>query len=285
MVTLRPARKDDAEALGRICYEAFAGVAKAHNFAPDFPSAEIAIGLMKEMIAAAGNFGIVAEVDGRTAGSNFISDDDTIFGIGPITIDPQVQNSGVGAALMRAVLAHAEEKHAAGVRLVQAGYHTRSLSLYSKLGFEVREHLACMQGPAIREHSTPCAVRAATPADTDGANALCRRVHGHDRAAEVAEAFANGAPAKVVERQGRITGYTTNIAFFGHTVAETTDDLTALIGAAETFGGPGFLVPSRNGALMRWCLAHGLRITQPLTLMSIGLYNEPAGAWLPSVLY
>jgi len=37
-------------------------------------------------------------------------------------------------------------------------------------------------------------------------------------------------------------------------------------------------------SLMRWCLVHGLRITQPLTLMTIGLYNEPAGAWLPSIL-
>jgi hypothetical protein len=36
---------------------------------------------------------------------------------------------------------------------------------------------------------------------------------------------------------------------------------------------------------MRWCLARGLRITQTLTLMSIGLYNAPAGAWLPSILY
>ena len=93
------------------------------------------------------------------------------------------------------------------------------------------------------------------------------------------------APAMVVERQGRLTGYTTDIAFFGHTVGETTDDLKALIGAAEAFGGPGFLAPSRNGEILRWCLARGLRITQSLTLMTTGLYNEPAGAWLPSILY
>jgi hypothetical protein len=61
--------------------------------------------------------------------------------------------------------------------------------------------------------------------------------------------------------------------------------LMALIGAADAFGGPGFLVPTRNGVLLRWALEHGLKITQTLTLMSIGLYNEPAGAWLPSILY
>jgi hypothetical protein len=89
----------------------------------------------------------------------------------------------------------------------------------------------------------------------------------------------------VVERSGRITGYTTAIAFFGHSVCETTDDLKALIGSAKAFAGPGFLVPSRNGELMRWCLGRGLRVTQPLTLMTMGLYNEPAGAYLPSILY
>jgi len=46
-----------------------------------------------------------------------------------------------------------------------------------------------------------------------------------------------------------------------------------------------FLVPLRNGELLRWCLAAGLRITQTMTLMSVGLYNPPEGAWLPSVTY
>jgi hypothetical protein len=58
-----------------------------------------------------------------------------------------------------------------------------------------------------------------------------------------------------------------------------------LIGAAPAFAGPGFFVPTRNGELMRWCLNEGLRIVQPMTLMTIGLYNEPVGAYLPSVFY
>jgi hypothetical protein len=32
-------------------------------------------------------------------------------------------------------------------------------------------------------------------------------------------------------------------------------------------------------------LNHGLKIVQPLTLMSRGLYQEPRGAFLPSILY
>jgi len=68
-------------------------------------------------------------------------------------------------------------------------------------------------------------------------------------------------------------------------VGETNRELTALIGGASAFGGPGILVPVRNAAIFHWCLEQGLRVVQVMTLMTIGLYNEPAGAYLPSVLY
>jgi hypothetical protein len=82
-----------------------------------------------------------------------------------------------------------------------------------------------------------------------------------------------------------ITGYTTAIGFLGHTIATTNTGLKALIGASANFPGPGFLLPSRNAEVLRWCLQNGLRIIMPMTLMSKGLYNDPAGAFLPSVLY
>ena len=72
------------------------------------------------------------------------------------------------------------------------------------------------------------------------------------------------------------------VGFFGHAVGETNKDLKALIGAAKEFAGPGFLLPTRNGELFRWCLSNGLRIAQPMTLMSKGLYNEPAGS-IPAI--
>ena len=106
----------------------------------------------------------------------------------------------------------------------------------------------------------------------------------HDREGEVSDAIRQGM-ASVVERLGAITGYATCIGWFGHAVANTSDDLKALIGAAQVFVGPGFLVPSRNGELLRWCLSHGLRIFSQQTLMTLGLYNEPNGAYLPSIVY
>jgi len=109
-------------------------------------------------------------------------------------------------------------------------------------------------------------------------------VHGHDRGPELLEAIKQGT-ATVVEHGGRITGYTTTVGFFGHTVGESNEGLKALIGAAPAFPGPGFLLSTRNSEVLSWCLERGLRIVQPMTLMSVGLYNEPRGAFMPSLLY
>ncbi|HEX4169329.1 MAG TPA: GNAT family N-acetyltransferase, partial [Bryobacteraceae bacterium] len=140
------------------------------------------------------------------------------------------------------------------------------------------------QGRTLQRSVPGCAVRAAQTADLGACNTLSRQVHGFDRGRDLAEAVQQGT-AVVVERGGRITGYASSLAFFGHATAETNVDLQALIASADSFGGPGILIPSRNNVLFRWCLSNGLRVVQPMTLMTAGLYNEPAGAWLPSILF
>jgi predicted N-acetyltransferase YhbS len=226
----------------------------------------------------------VAESEGRIVGSNCLDERSLIAGIGPITVDPGAQNLGVGRKLMKVVMDRAQEGHPAGMRLVQAAYHNRSLSLYTTLGFDVREPLSCVQGRPRDRNVPGCVVRPAQPGDLEACNALSRRVHGFDRGTDLADGI-HKKTACVVERAGCVTGYATVLAFFGHATAESNLDLQALIASAESFGGPGILVPSRNSALLRWCIANGLQVVQPMTLMSIGLYNEPAGAWLPSVLF
>ncbi len=282
-VTLRRAGPDDAAACGRICYEAFRTIASKHAFPPDFPSPEVATDVLAGLLAHPGFYGVVAERAGRVVGSNFLDERSPIAGVGPITVDTGVQDGGIGRRLMQAVLDRAAAQRFAGVRLLQGAYHTRSLSLYTKLGFQVREPIACLQGPPMAITIPGRSVRAARAADLEDCNRLCRRVHGHDRAGEVADAIRSGS-ATVVEHAGRISGYATAIGFFGHAVGETDDDIKALIGTAPAILGPGVLVPAR-APLFGWCLGHGLRTLQVMTLMTRGLYGEPAGAWLPSILY
>jgi GNAT superfamily N-acetyltransferase len=283
-VTIRRAKPEDAAVTGKICYEAFHKINTEHGFPPDLPAMEPATGLMSMMFGHPGFFCVVAEDGGRIVGSNCMDERSPIAGIGPITIDPGAQNRGVGRKLMQAVMDRARERTFPGVRLVQAAFHTRSLSLYATLGFDAREPLSVMQGPAIKKELEGCLVRPAGTEDLIACNRLCVKVHGHDRGGDLADSIAQGTAA-VVERHGRITAYCSNLAFFGHAVAETNLDLQALIAAAEGFGGPGILVPTRNAELFRWCLANGLRVVEPMTLMTVGLYNEPAGAYLASILY
>ena len=283
-VVLRGGRPDDADRCGWICYEAFKTISERHNFPPDFPAPEMAVGLLSLLLSHNNVYSVVAEIDGNAVGSNFLWEHDMIAGIGPITVDPKVQNSTVGRRLMHDVLRRAEERGFASVRLVQAAYHNRSLSLYTKLGFDTREPLSLINGPALNFKTSSHIVRAATEKDREACNALCFRVHGHDRNLELVDAINQGT-ASVVEQNGRITGYTIGISFLGHAVGESNEDLKALIGAATEFLGPGFLLPTRNSELFRWCLEKGLRVVQPMTLMSKGLYNEPRGAFLPSVIY
>ena len=253
------------------------------RFPVRFPGPEAAIGVLSMMFSDPGFYCVVAEHEGRIVGSNCLDERSIISGVGPITIDPGAQNLGIGRRLMQAVMDHANEQGAAGIRLVQAAFHNRSLSLYAGLGFDIREPLSCMQGRTL-SGIPRMTVRPAQPADVDACTTCRRQVHGFRRTIELAQAIQQGT-ARVVERGGRITGYATVLAFFGHATAETNLDLQALIASADSFGGPGILVPSRNSALFRWCLANGLRVVQPMTLMSVGLYNEPAGAWLPSILF
>ena len=283
-VTLRPAAADDAAECGRIICAAFAAIADQHNFPRDFPSAEVAVGLASMLIDHPGFYGVVAEQDGHILGSNFLDERSPIAGLGPITVDPAAQNSGIGRRLMEAVIKHAASRNLAGIRLVQDGYHNRSLSLYTKLGFVTREPLSVMQGTSLGVSLPGYVVRRANAGDADACNAVCRRVHGFERSGEVADAIAQNT-ATVVEHLGRITGYATEIGYFAHAVGETNEDLKALIGAAPTFAGPGFLVPTRNHDLFQWCLERGLQLVKQQTLMTMGLYNEPAGAWLPGVLH
>lgn len=282
--SLRNVTPSDAAPAGRICFNAFKAIAERHGFVRDFPDPETAIGLMEHIVGQADVYGVVAEAAGRVIGSNFLWEDGEVAGVGPITIDPAAQDAGIGRKLMEAVVAHARTRGIRSVRLVQAAYHNRSMSLYTKLGFDAREPLSVLQGPALNLEIADCAVRAAKESDVAAGDALCRRIHGHTRSVALRAAIGQGT-ARVVERDGRITGYTSGVGFFGYTVGETNEDLKALIATAPAFTGPGFLLPTRNAEVLRWCLERGLRIVQPMTLMSMGPYQEPKGAFIPSILY
>jgi predicted N-acetyltransferase YhbS len=284
-ITLRSPTPDDIEALGRIVYEAFGGIHDQHGFPRDFPNPETALGMMRAWVPHPKVWGVVAEIDGKIVGSNFIDERDPILGIGPITIDPKVQNSGVGRRLMEAVIERGSG--APGIRLVQDGFHMRSLSLYTSLGFEVTAPCIVMAGKPRSGPVKGVRVRPLEESDFDECAALCVKVHGFERTGSLRDSRVTSTPL-VAERDGRIVAYAAAPTYWpmSHGVAETDEDMKALLLAAAADGGEpvALLVPLLSG-LFGWCLEEGLRALKPMNVMAMGSYQEPRGSWYPSVLY
>jgi predicted N-acetyltransferase YhbS len=285
-VEIREARPEDAETAGRICFEAFGRFNQTRGFANDFPSAEAAVGLVSSLIADPKVFGVVATRGGRIVGSNFLTEGDPVRGVGPITVDPDHQDGGIGRKLMQAVIERGRD--ALGIRLVQGAFNTKTMALYTALGFDPREPLAVLSGTTRDLPPPDVRIRRMTPADLREAADLSVHVHGFHRTADLQTALSQAEPL-VLERGGRITAYMAAPTFwlFNHAVAESELDLKLLIlGAGAVNDQPlAFLMPIRRAALFRWCLGQGMQVVMPMTLMSRGHYSEPSGAFLPSVMY
>lgn len=285
-ITLREAQSADASDCARIVFDAFGVIQDHHRFQRDFPALEAAVGLLNVFIPHPMVWGVVAEIDGQIVGSNFLDERSPIRGVGPITVAPEGQDSGVGRRLMQAVLERG--KKAPGIRLLQDAFHMRSLALYESLGFDVKEPVAVVAGRPRSEPVSDVEVRPLQEEDLGACEELCARVHGYERTNEVRDAIQAFAPF-VALRDGRIVAYATAVSFWpmNHGVAETGDDMKALLlGAAAAVEEPlAFLVPLRSELLFRWCLEEGLRLVKPMNLMALGDYREPKGTWFPSVLY
>jgi len=286
-IQLRAMRPEDVEKCGTICYEAFKGISGAHNFPKDFPTPEAAIGLTAAFSESPHVFNVVAENDGVIVGSNHLWEYDAIRAVGPITVAANDQSKGVGRILMQAVLERG--KGSAGIRLVQDAFNSRSLSLYTSLGFDVKEPLALVEGTINGEMSNGVEVRPLQAGDLSACATLCRSVHGFDRLEEL-KSVPPFLTSFVAIRDGRLVAYTSSPHMWplNHAVAETEEDMENLftgVGSLSNGQSLSFLLPTRRSNLFRWFLSKGIRVVKPMNLMAIGEYQEPKGSYLPSVGY
>jgi GNAT superfamily N-acetyltransferase len=284
-VTLREPRPEDAEEVAEIVFNAFGQIHDYHRFQRDFPELAMARGLIEVWIGHPKVWGVVAEVDGKIVGSNFLDERDEISGVGPITIDPSGQNAGVGRKLMDAAVKRGSD--ARGIRLLQDAFHMRSLSLYEKLGFRVTDGCVVMNGEPTTEPASDMEIRPLSGDDLEECGRLCERVHGFARTGALADAM-RGMNPHVGLRDGRIVAYASALSFWpmAHGVAESDEDMQALLaGCAAATGEPIALLVPLESELFPWALDAGLRAVKPMNVMSMGFYQEPQGAWFPSVLY
>jgi GNAT superfamily N-acetyltransferase len=283
-IQLVPAEPPHAPELGRICYEAFKDIAESHGFPPDFPSAEFAGKVIAMLVARKDFYSVTALVNGHPVGSNFLSLSDPTSGVGPITVDRSVQGKGIGRALMQDVIDYARRNNIQRVRLLQDAYNMGSLSLYTSLGFGVKEAAALMQSAPGKSDGS---VRPVVEADLPAIDELSRRIYKTSRRNETVAAVLGGFSPLLRERAGKIVGYCIP-GVFGHGVAETVEDALAMIGESACLLPPEaacFFCPLSQVDLYRRALKAGCRAIKVMNLMAMGPYEAPEKVWMPSILY
>lgn len=285
-IQFRPAASADAAQIAPILKTAFDGIADRHNFPHDFPTLDHAANIAAWCCSDPTIWGVVAEANGKIIGSNFLHEGNEIAGVGPITVDQNVQASGTGRRLMEAVIERG--LRAPGVRLVQDAFNSASMSLYTALGFDIKEPLVLIAGKIGGEVSTDYEVRQMNESDFEECDRLQHQIHGFSRIHDIRQ-NSQFFPSFVALRENRIVAYASAPTVWqaNHAVGETEADLHAvLMGAGNITEQPlSFLLPTRQASLFRWCLSKKMRIVKPMSLMAMGAYEEPRGAFLTSVMY
>lgn len=282
-IELMPIDRDVIPELARICYEAFSSLHARHAVHCDIPDIDTGMQIISHVTAHPSYTGIVATVDGRPIGSNFLLHSDFVAGIGPITVDPRFQSLGVGRVLMQWAI---DETHRRGIRqtrLFQEAINPTSLSLYTSVGFAWRDSAALMQ--ATPANTDDPSIRSLTAEDSDRIESLSLAGYGFSRAGDAAQLLMAKLPGFLRERDGRVVGYLIS-TLFGHASAETDDDLLALIAHAARHVPPQmalFICPLSRADLFRRALVERHRTIKVLSYMSLGEFTVPNGAYLPSI--
>ncbi len=280
---LIPLQQDHVPELARICHKAFSTLQDRHAVQRDIPDLDTGMLIISHIASRPDYRGVVATLDGKVVGSNFLLHSDAVAGIGPITVDPGVQSRGIGRALMQWVIDEIRRRGIRQTRLFQEAVNTTSLSLYTTLGFDWRASAAMMQAQASSVDDST--IRPLTTDDLDSIKSLSLNAYAFSRASDAAQLLTAQFPGFLREREGRPVGYLI-AGLFGHASAETDDDLLALIAHAARHVPPPlavFICPLNRPHLFRSALTNGHRTIKVASYMSFGEFTEPSGPYLPSI--
>ena len=105
-------------------------------------------------------------------------------------VDPDYQDKGLGAALLKTGLAEAEKREAYITSTCTFTYNPKAIALYTRLGMFPRKNLMLMEGPHCKEMSCPPLPESITPRLIDSTSLLSdlnhmdREIRGINRAVD-----------------------------------------------------------------------------------------------------
>jgi len=149
---LVPVTVDRIPALSLIWHQAFSALHDSLGLERDIPTPEVGGMIISHVVKRPDYTGVMAVLDGKIVGSNFLLHADEVAGVGPITVDPPVQAKGIGRALVQWVIDESRRRGIRQTRPFQEALNITSLSLYTSLGFDWRDSAALTQAmPAPEE--------------------------------------------------------------------------------------------------------------------------------------
>jgi predicted N-acetyltransferase YhbS len=240
---------------------------------------------------------LVAEIDGKIAGSCFYHPRDTHVGLGIMNVDPAHCGDGVARSLLAGVLERAGELP---VRLVSSAMNLDSYSLYTRAGFSpvavYQDMVLPLDRPPPPPPLLPGTVRLANMADLFSMVDLETEVAGIHRAKDLAHFLRNpgGHWTTFVHRDlsGKIDGWLASVdhpgcRMIGPGVMRDDGTALALIHAqlAHRRGtSPVFLIPTHEMALVEELYGWGCRNVELHFAQVRGPYVPPEGVIMPSFL-
>ena len=280
---LVPATDDQIPLLGDICHRAFSALHDRFGVDRDVPDPEVGQMILSQTVKRPDYTGVMAVLDGRIVGSNFLTFADEVAGVGPITVEPELQAKGIGRALMQWAVDEAQRRGIRETRLFQETLNTTSLSLYTSLGFDWRDSAALMQ--AAPAASADPDVRPIERDDLEAIAALSTAAYGFSRAGDAAQLIEWKVPGFIKVMDGEPKAYLF-ATLFGHAGAVSDHDLLSLAAQAALHLPPPlarFICPMARPGLFRSALSHGHRTVKMLSYMSLGAFTAPRGPHFPSI--
>jgi ribosomal protein S18 acetylase RimI-like enzyme len=181
---------------------------------------------------------VIAEIDGRLAGTGVGTANGSVGWVGTIWVDPAHRGAGLGRALTQAVIDGLE---AAGCRTLLLVATDQGLPLYERMGFELQTRYRILEAPGLDAVATPPDpdVRAFAPADLGALLDLDCAATGEDRGHAIRR-FASPETAKVLEADGDVRGFVIRAPWGGGaTVAPDAGDAMRILDARRRASGPG----------------------------------------------
>lgn len=236
---------------------------------------------------------LVAEIDGKLAGSCFYHPRETHLSLGIMNVHPDFAGQGVARRLLDDILVQAGSKP---VRLVSSALNLDSFSLYSRAGFRPFETYQDMMLPV----GTPlpprsASVRPVTPEDLPTLVDLEEKVSGIQRPWDWEHFLENKSGhwhGLISEKAGMPNGFLFSIkhpgsCMLGPGVMRDEEEAASLIaGQLHHFDGlaPVFLVPSRATGLVQTLYRWGARNCEIHLAQVRGEAKTPDGIVMPTFM-